>query len=589
MHNFVRWDQIADSEETNALLRELSEWHISQLKENERQCLHSAFSGGVATLCDLRVPYARLEPHGAWHYRQVKAFFEKRIDLGDDASQRQVALEGFVGSEKRCAETNEIFRLWSAGRFQFDRRVEAVLYRAQQKISRLLDMPPPHLEDLHLRFGPGATTQVAKKNASAVEKLRQSCACSEALASTVETVICEFPHLCDFVEDVGIVTVEIHNGRLSFVPKSLKTHRTICVEPWLNSVCQLGIGRFLAGVLRRVGVNIKDQSLNQRLAKRGSLSGDLATLDLSSASDSIATELVAHLLPLDWYSYLYRFRTGKVEMPKQDGGEILTLQKFSSMGNGFTFPLETLIFWSLASASEELAAGPNRVPVVSVYGDDIIVPTYAVELLTQVLTSCGFVLNMDKSFWDGPFRESCGKDYLSGIDVRPFYQKDCLQGSDTFALHNYYVRRGEYEPAAMVLNWIDPSLRIFGPDGYGDGHLLGPHSVTPHRRGSGWSGYTFETYTFKSRRKFVSEHRGVRVYPSYSVYLREESLDPQWEEQHGLDRSGMKMNFRFLVDQVSYNKKGQIRCTTPGTRGYRRISIYTLQHTSGHLDYFPFV
>jgi hypothetical protein len=183
------------------------------------------------------------------------------------------------------------------------------------------------------------------------------------------------------------------------------------------------------------------------------------------------------------------------------------------MGNGFTFPLETLIFWALAAC----CVRPEDVGKVSVYGDDIIVPTYAYALLTEVLVAAGFLVNSKKSFVDGPFRESCGRDYLSGIDIRPSYIKDALSGSTLFVLHNFYVRTMQPDPAAMLLNYIDPSIQIWGPDGYGDGHLLGAWNPRPHGRENGWAGYLFDTFTFKAR-KSIRPYKGDAVLPLYTVY-----------------------------------------------------------------------
>jgi hypothetical protein len=56
---------------------------------------------------------------------------------------------------------------------------------------------------------------------------------------------------------------------------------------------------------------------------------------------------------------------------------------------------------------------------VYVYGDDIIVPSEWYHLAVEGLTLSGFAVNDAKSFYRGPFRESCGGDYLNGKDVVP--------------------------------------------------------------------------------------------------------------------------------------------------------------------------
>jgi len=114
---------------------------------------------------------------------------------------------------------------------------------------------------------------------------------------------------------------------------------------------------------------------------------------------------------------------------------------FSSMGNGFTFELESLVFFCLASSVCAVLEIPED---VTVYGDDIILPTEAVSLLSEVLSFCGFEFNSAKSFWStsGPlFRESCGRHYLDGIDVTPFYvDEELITPESIVLLANNLVR-----------------------------------------------------------------------------------------------------------------------------------------------------
>jgi hypothetical protein len=353
--------------------------------------------------------------------------------------------------------------------------------------------------------------------------------------------------------------IPIHNGEIAFVPKSAKELRSIMVEPSLNTMCQAGIGDYMADRLRSCGVDIRDQSRNQRLARKGSITGELATVDLSSASDSIATELVYDLLGLDWASFLSHFRTGSAEMD----GKLLKLEKFSSMGNGFTFPLETLIFYALAYGVcvEEGVATRD----VSCYGDDIIIPIEAYPLLTSVFTSCGFVINREKSFAQGPFRESCGADYYQGIDIRPVYQKDRPHVFDLFRLHNHYFRGYAEDVCTYIRSFLCPSIQLFGPDGYGDGHLLG--KWVPRRKRAhalrGFGGYVFDTFTFRPKRSFRAS-RGDRVLPCYTIYLTEGLVDRS--QLRGCDAVFPYRGASHDVFSVGL----------PGVEEFNRISIYTL-------------
>jgi hypothetical protein len=112
---------------------------------------------------------------------------------------------------------------------------------------------------------------------------------------------------------------------------------------------------------------------------------------------------------------------------------------FSTMGNAGTFPLETLVFWTLGHACRlqelnTLSLFPEWKDLrkVSVFGDDCIVPAYMVKSFISICTSVGFIINEEKSFYDdNGFRESCGGDFLRGEDVRPY----CIKAPPTVS-HN---------------------------------------------------------------------------------------------------------------------------------------------------------
>jgi hypothetical protein len=209
--------------------------------------------------------------------------------------------------------------------------------------------------------------------------------------------------------------IEVVPGNVMFtVPKKTDIDRCACKEPDLNMFIQKGIGSHFRDCLRRVGINLNDQSINRSLAREGSLTGRLATLDLSSASDSVSEGLVALFLPETWHTHLDAVRC---QVTVIDGEEHRN-SMFSSMGNGFTFELESLLFYVLARATAYFTGTKG---VVSVYGDDIICPTDMVHDLMWILGYFGFSVNTDKSFTEGPFRESCGGHYHDGYDITPFY------------------------------------------------------------------------------------------------------------------------------------------------------------------------
>lgn len=223
----------------------------------------------------------------------------------------------------------------------------------------------------------------------------------------------------------------VHFNKIVTVPKTTLVDRTIAVEPLLNGYLQKGIDNYMRRLLKRVGVDLSDQSRNQLLAKAGSHSGQndpFVTIDLSLASDSVSSGLVRALLPPDWYHFLDAIRSPAFKLPGSDLA--VRYEKFVSMGNGFCFPLETLIFASVCSLYSKPAD-------FSVYGDDIVVRQSVAGRVIKTLWALGFRHNPDKTFLQGDFRESCGADWFAGVEIRPLtldYEFDSLNSLIKF--HN---------------------------------------------------------------------------------------------------------------------------------------------------------
>jgi hypothetical protein len=300
---------------------------------------------------------------------------------------------------------------------------------------------------------------------------------------------------------------------------------------------QRGIGRSLARRLRSVGINLSDQGINQKLAREGSATGSLATIDLSSASDTVASKLVEILLPEEWYRAMNISRS---HFGTLASGELIHYQKFSSMGNGFTFELESLIFWALSSACMQYLGTKDR--RLGVYGDDIIVPTSVVPLLLRVLKVSGFSPNAKKTWYDGPFRESCGKHYFNGEDVSPFYLRkklDCTQPMFTFMnnLRRWIARDGMIRPSDWALyqglvKQIPRFFRTFGPDGYGDNFLIGNfEEALPQRAKRGWEGWHVRSILRVDSPPARKSERvdGVALIPKSLYRLRDEFQERQVE------------------------------------------------------------
>jgi len=317
----------------------------------------------------------------------------------------------------------------------------------------------------------------------------------------------------------------VRGNEIVFVPKNAKTHRVIAKEPHVNSFMQKGFGRYLRDRLRTVaGVDLKDQTLNQQLARDGSLTGTLATIDLSGASDTISTELVRLLLPEKWFSLLDQIRSKSGYLREKEYW--VHYNKFSSMGNACTFELESLMFWALCSAVLEINGGEQT---LNVYGDDIVVPVEHYESVVKVIDYVGFSVNKEKSFHSGPFRESCGKDYFLGHDVRPIFLKESISSAEVLvklanSIRRYANRRlnglgcdKRFHAAWNYLIGRLPkavsNLRI--PEGFGDIGVVSnfdeatPNLLRPKRDEQGWQGYFFKGLTrIPVKREMRDRHAG---------------------------------------------------------------------------------
>lgn len=417
-------------------------------------------------------------------YQSVKLLSRfPNLDTGIDTDLQ--AKKKFLEAEVLCRDTNDRVR---TGGYVESPRVASVITRMQRKISSILG-PVPSLSDLDFNFGPGAAFGV-RGDTSAYKKITSGLECTYAFSDISSEFLGEFPGwIPDGVHEVRLVP----GSQLSIVPKNAKTGRPICIEPLLNGLYQKGVGSWLRKRLMRFGVNLDDQGVNQALAS-SAIDKLLCTVDFSSASDTISYSLVLDLLPIDWFEFLEVARCPRYEIE----GSWYNFHKFTSMGNAYTFELETLIFYAAATAvCEEMSVLYSTGETLSVYGDDVIIPRECFDLFQEVTEACGFKINKEKSFIDGPFFESCGHDFFLGTFVRPtLLSKEINTLPSSFHAANQILRicktfrscpssylawgsvpsdlivrrlTGVYD---WVVGCVPPHLRVWGPEGYGDGHLV---------------------------------------------------------------------------------------------------------------------
>lgn len=222
------------------------------------------------------------------------------------------------------------------------------------------------------------------------------------------------------------------------VPKSYKALRSIMPNTRLGVLYTYGLGRLIQERLKMEGLDIRRlQDKHRYYARIYSKNRKCVTADLSAASDSFTSELVNRLLPREWYNAL---KLGRVDRFVLNDTQYY-MRSFMTMGVGFTFQLQTLLFYSIIKAIMELSSTRGR---ISVYGDDLVYPTTLHGYVSQIFTDIGFVLNEDKTFIGQSFRESCGGDFYHGIDVRPFQPEGSsqLQTSARFVVLVYKTING---------------------------------------------------------------------------------------------------------------------------------------------------
>lgn len=381
---------------------------------------------------------------------------------GATTTQMRNALTKWMVSEQRCRVINLCGRYFTPLQPQ-----QAVFSKLEQlttaNLSRLLMDRWPDFSDL--RFTGGATTETPRKWAWAVSKYSgmplfpegngPSYKCVPAAQDVLSDALEQNPGLArrymrarDKLTIDTPLNVDVDRkacddlavwlcqhtpvGRLDYVSKNIEEVRLIIKGEAFTVAIQKIFGDVIRDALKDVGIDLNDQVPNQEWAEIGSLTGLVATVDLSSASDSIALRTLRYFPPR-WQEYVMCTRDTHVSAGSSNAKK---LEMVAGMGNGLIFELESALFWAFSLAvCQYLNLDTSW---VSVYGDDIIIPSAGTQLLEEFLAYNGFELNRSKSFTgQDPFRESCGKHFHNGVDVTPVYVKGDLNcNSELYRLIN---------------------------------------------------------------------------------------------------------------------------------------------------------
>lgn len=344
--------------------------------------------------------------------------------------------------------------------------------------------------------------------------------------------------------------------RVISVPKTLKTPRIIAIEPTCMMYTQQAVMELMVEAIEGDDflssfIGFTDQTPNQRMAREGSLSGDLATLDLSEASDRVSNQLVRAMVHRQPHlaEALDATRSRKADVL---GHGVIRLSKFASMGSALCFPIEAMVFCSLVflGIQDELNRPLTRKDLksfrgqVRVYGDDIIVPVRFVHAVIRRLEDFGLLVNAGKSFWTGKFRESCGKEYYDGEDVSivrvrhllPSSRRDVTGVISTVSLRNQFYFSGSWDTAKWLDSRIEglipfPTVAVTSP-------VLGRHSILGHETQRQETGYTLQRPLVKGYVvREVIPHNPVSESAALLKWFLKRGDEPFANRDH-LERSG---------------------------------------------------
>lgn len=251
------------------------------------------------------------------------------------------------------------------------------------------------------------------------------------------------------------------------VPKSYKAPRIIAEVSAFTQYHMQGIRKIAEYSYKNSKwaelIHFDDQSFNQDLAFLGSAYGTYATIDLSSASDSIADHLAEQILPKLWYKIVSSWNPEYILV----NGKKYRRYIFLTSGSGDTFTFESLIFLAIAIAAWRYSQLflEEELFLPFIFGDDIACDVRMVDTLYDFLEMLGFIVNRDKSFTSGSrYRESCGAEFFCGLDTSTkYFPRKAFDESDPTYLEGLVALQHRLFEFPNAEAWLSTHIRNLAP------------------------------------------------------------------------------------------------------------------------------
>lgn len=501
---------------------------------NAREAKQLADQGDWAGVCALSADPSAFSTAGAYLSNVIPTWLKKCHELADPSQEeereKQTGVK-WLAAEHQCYRTNLRLKRFKQGQeplSETDLAVRRHLAGIRKIIESWIGKKPGSPD---LGFSPGSTVTDRGDRSTVAHKLHKSPSTTQHLEEA------GFPGFIGTMwhhnmVDAGLEPKRVRGEEYFTVPKKFTIRRAAAMQPTLNASLQVARGRELrrklkantgtslgkGGILiRRAGWDLRRaQDIHRKVAMEASADRSFCTIDLSSASDTLSRVFVELMLPRAWYEALDKLRCHLIEGSPAQGsfssqayieleGELhgpprpvqsaYLLEKFSAMGNGFTFELETIIFAAMACYVTRHNGFWGELGFdVFVFGDDIIIRDELYSDMKALLEFCGMSVNHEKSFHgQTPFRESCGGDFYNGVDVRGFFTEKAPSGPLELVTLANQVRKCADKAGHLglslnrtwftVLNALPRAVRgARGPSELGDTVLYDPNPMYWARR-----------------------------------------------------------------------------------------------------------